>query len=97
MSLVVFGSVGLDDVETPSGRVQNVVGGSAVYFSLAASLFTRSDEVDHAWRYVTALLDGWAGSPPPSFPNYYPFTDGPDEANRLLGDTNARWRALASM
>ena len=32
-----------------------------------ASLFTRSDEVDHAWRYVTALLDGWAASPPPIF------------------------------
>jgi sugar/nucleoside kinase (ribokinase family) len=41
MSIVVFGSVGLDDVETPSGSVQNAVGGSAVYFSLAASLFTR--------------------------------------------------------
>ncbi len=41
MSLAVFGSVGLDDVETPSGRVENAVGGSAVYFALAASLFTR--------------------------------------------------------
>ncbi len=41
MSIVVFGSVGLDDVETPSGSVQNAVGGSAVYFALAASLFTR--------------------------------------------------------
>jgi len=40
MSLAVFGSVGLDDVETPAGSVQEVVGGSAVYFSLAASLFT---------------------------------------------------------
>ena len=41
MSLVVFGSVGLDDVETPSGRVTGAIGGSAVYFSLAASLFTK--------------------------------------------------------
>lgn len=41
MSLAVFGSVGLDDVETPSGRVAGAVGGSAVYFALAASLFTR--------------------------------------------------------
>ena len=31
---------------------------------------------------------------PPSFPNYYPFSDGPDEANRLLEGTQARWRAL---
>jgi sugar/nucleoside kinase (ribokinase family) len=41
MSLVVFGSIGLDDVETPSGSVRGAIGGSAVYFSLAASLFTR--------------------------------------------------------
>ena len=41
MSLLVFGSIGLDDVETPSGSVRGAIGGSAVYFSLAASLFTR--------------------------------------------------------
>lgn len=40
MSLAVFGSVGLDDISTPSGDVEGVIGGSAVYFSLAASLFT---------------------------------------------------------
>jgi len=40
MSLAVFGSVGLDDISTPTGAVEGVVGGSAVYFSLAASLFT---------------------------------------------------------
>ncbi|MCP4091946.1 MAG: sugar kinase [Planctomycetes bacterium] len=40
MSLAVFGSVGLDDISTPSGEVKGVIGGSAVYFSLAASLFT---------------------------------------------------------
>jgi len=40
MTLVVVGSVGIDTVETPFGRVEDVVGGSAVYFSLAASLFT---------------------------------------------------------
>lgn len=40
MSLVVVGSFGLDTVETPFGRREEVLGGSAVYFSLAASLFT---------------------------------------------------------
>ncbi len=40
MTLVVVGSVGIDTVETPFGRVEDVAGGSAVYFSLAASLFT---------------------------------------------------------
>lgn len=40
MSLLVTGSIGIDTVETPLGRAENVLGGSAVYFSLAASLFT---------------------------------------------------------
>jgi glucose-6-phosphate 1-dehydrogenase len=62
-----------------------------------ASLFTRSDEVDYAWRFITSIHQGWASLPPPQFPNYYPFTDGPDEANRLLEGTQARWRPLAEM
>jgi len=41
MDLVVVGSVGLDDVETPSGKVERALGGSAIYFSLTASLLTR--------------------------------------------------------
>lgn len=39
MSLLVTGSIGIDTVETPHGRVEGVLGGSSVYFSLAASLF----------------------------------------------------------
>jgi sugar/nucleoside kinase (ribokinase family) len=38
MGLLVVGSVALDSVETPFGRTEDVVGGSAVYFSVAASL-----------------------------------------------------------
>jgi glucose-6-phosphate 1-dehydrogenase len=62
-----------------------------------ASLFTRSDEVDFAWRFISSIHEGWANLPPPTFPNYYPFTDGPDEANRLLTGTQAVWRSLAEM
>lgn len=40
MSVLVVGSVALDTVETPSGRVDNALGGSAMYFSLAAGLYT---------------------------------------------------------
>ncbi|RME37522.1 MAG: sugar kinase [Planctomycetota bacterium] len=36
MSLLVTGSIGIDTVHTPHGRAENVLGGSAVYFSLAA-------------------------------------------------------------
>lgn len=41
MNLVCVGSVGLDDVETPSGKVEGALGGSAIYFSLAAAFFSR--------------------------------------------------------
>lgn len=40
MSLVVNGSIGIDSVITPTDQRENVLGGSAVYFSAAASFFT---------------------------------------------------------
>ena len=40
MSLLVVGSVALDTVETPGGVAHDALGGSAVYFSYAASYFT---------------------------------------------------------
>ncbi len=39
MSLLVVGSIALDSVETPFGRRDEVLGGSATYFSAAASFF----------------------------------------------------------
>lgn len=40
MSLLVTGSIGIDTVESPHGSVSDVLGGSAVYFSFAASFFS---------------------------------------------------------
>lgn len=40
MSLVIVGSIGLDTVETPAGKVTDILGGSASYGSIAASGFT---------------------------------------------------------
>jgi len=40
MSIVVVGTVAFDTVETPFGRGDNVLGGSATYFSTSASFFT---------------------------------------------------------
>jgi sugar/nucleoside kinase (ribokinase family) len=39
MSLLVVGSVALDTIETPFGKAENALGGSATFFSAAASLF----------------------------------------------------------
>lgn len=41
MSLLVTGSIGIDTVKTPVGESKDCLGGSAVYFSLAASFFAK--------------------------------------------------------
>jgi sugar/nucleoside kinase (ribokinase family) len=40
-SLLVVGSVAFDTIETPYGKQERILGGSATYFSLAASYFTK--------------------------------------------------------
>ena len=45
MSLVIVGSVALDSVETPSGKVDRALGGSAVFASVAAKNFCKAQIV----------------------------------------------------
>ncbi|MBL7793600.1 MAG: bifunctional hydroxymethylpyrimidine kinase/phosphomethylpyrimidine kinase [Saprospiraceae bacterium] len=45
MSLLAIGTVAFDDIETPFGRAERVVGGAATYISLAASYFTPDVQV----------------------------------------------------
>lgn len=40
MSILVVGSVAIDDIETPFGNADDVLGGSAVYIAVASSYFT---------------------------------------------------------
>ncbi|MDD5613659.1 MAG: PfkB family carbohydrate kinase [Candidatus Omnitrophica bacterium] len=40
MSILAIGSIALDTIKTPFGKVKNILGGSAVYFSVSASHFT---------------------------------------------------------
>src|SRR5579863_9278876 len=40
MSILAVGSVAFDTITTPSGRVEDILGGSCTYFALAASYFT---------------------------------------------------------
>jgi len=40
MGILVVGSVALDSVKTPFGTREDVLGGAATYFSIAASYFT---------------------------------------------------------
>lgn len=41
MSILVVGSVALDTVQTPFGKAEDVLGGSATYFSASASFFSK--------------------------------------------------------
>ncbi len=52
MPLLVVGSVALDSVETPQETRHNVLGGSAVFFSFAASYFT-------SVKLVSVVGDDW--------------------------------------
>lgn len=45
MSLVVVGTVAFDDVATPFGKADRIVGGAATYAALAASYFTSGIEL----------------------------------------------------
>lgn len=44
-AILVVGSVAYDTISTPHGRKENILGGSANYFSLAASLYSRVNVV----------------------------------------------------
>src|SRR5438552_1404258 len=52
MSLLVTGSIGIDTVQTPFGKRQDVIGGSAIYFAYAASFFAPV-------RLVGVVGDDW--------------------------------------
>lgn len=54
MPLLVVGSVALDSVQTPKENRENVLGGSAVYFSYAASYFT-------SVRLMGVVGEDWPG------------------------------------
>src|SRR6266576_2178939 len=43
MSILVVGTVAFDSIQTPFGKAERCLGGSATYFSVAASFFTEVD------------------------------------------------------
>src|SRR3954469_11993376 len=45
MGILVVGSVAFDAIQTPFGKVDRCLGGSATYFSVAASFFSEVDLV----------------------------------------------------
>jgi glucose-6-phosphate 1-dehydrogenase len=60
------------------------------------TLFAREDEVEEAWRFCTAILDGWRAHPPDpnEFPNYEAGSWGPQSAGDFMARDGRRWRRL---
>jgi len=62
MSVLVLGTVALDNIKTPSGIKRNLLGGSAAHFSMSARLFTKVHLVgiigeDFPKRHLAFLRD----------------------------------------
>ena len=56
-----------------------------------ATLFTRNDLVEAAWRIAQPILDTWAANPPCDFPNYEAGTWGPKPAFHLIERHGRKW------
>ncbi|MGB5395614.1 MAG: cyclic nucleotide-binding domain-containing protein, partial [Gammaproteobacteria bacterium] len=56
-----------------------------------ATLFSRGDLVEAAWRIAQPLLDHWSATPANDFPNYTRNSWGPKAAYELLKKDGRRW------
>jgi glucose-6-phosphate 1-dehydrogenase len=62
-----------------------------------ASLFTRADGIEAAWRLMDPVITGWeheADAPP--MVSYKHGSWGPEEANTLLNRSGRTWRHACS-
>jgi glucose-6-phosphate 1-dehydrogenase len=57
-----------------------------------ATLFTRTDEVEAAWRVVDPLIKFWDEHRPKRMPTYAAGSWGPREAEELIAQNGAEWR-----
>jgi glucose-6-phosphate 1-dehydrogenase len=60
-----------------------------------ATLFSRGDLVEAAWRVAQPLMDYWKATPA-DFPNYARGSWGPNAAEDLIGKDGRRWFELLS-
>jgi len=60
-----------------------------------ATLFTRSDEIEWAWRHIDPILTGWKqGDSPPPLEEYEAGTWGTDGGRQLIERDDRQWRRL---
>jgi len=58
------------------------------------SLYTRTDAVEAAWKFVNPILEAWQAPDAPRPLEYTAGTWGPDAADRLMEGTDTEWRRL---
>jgi glucose-6-phosphate 1-dehydrogenase len=59
-----------------------------------ATLFTRSDEIEDAWKLIDPLLQRWELPGAPKLVIYKPGSWGPHSADKLLARDENRWRVM---
>lgn len=59
-----------------------------------ATLFTRRDEIEWAWRLADPVLQAWEANSVPPLETYPAGTWGPEGADALLARDGRRWRRL---
>ena len=58
------------------------------------ALYTRADEVDASWRFISRIHEEWKRIGAKGIPSYEAGTWGPDESDAMLRRTNHAWRRL---
>lgn len=59
-----------------------------------ATLFTRSDEVEEAWRLTNGIIDAWEEQDLRNLPVYEAGTQGPHGADDFIRNDGRRWREI---
>ena len=55
------------------------------------TLFTRSDGIENAWRFIDPILEAWSGAAAPPLVTYERGSWGPREADELLQQNGDAW------
>lgn len=58
-----------------------------------STLYTRKDEIEASWTYITRILQGWQADPQGPHP-YTAGSSGPQAARDLLAKSGHKWRKL---
>src|SRR5262249_8736106 len=58
------------------------------------TLYTRTDEVESAWRFITTILDAWQQPDAPPPVTYVAGSWGPQAADSLIATAETGWRWL---